>query len=622
MNEEQADKVQTSRGGWKKNLIVKVLLLAAAIAGLIYAASPPKEPSYHGKPLSYWLARYEEVGFTEGTTKDLKVIECKQAIRHIGTNAIPVLLGMLRAKDSALKLHLIRLIEMQHYIYPRFSEASDQNYKAVQGFFCLDLLATSSIPALVEIYTNPPSASSKMCSDSVLMAIYPASGTAIPYWVPPQERWQWYCEAGQLKSGFGAHSNAILAFSEAIKLNPTNAPAYLGRASAKMELQYFAGGLDDAKRTIELDSSNQAALYLGGLCEFALKDFKNADADFTTAIDFDTNNAEAYKYRGLARANLRKLDDALADFNKAVELSPQEAASYRNRAMVEGMQKEYELALADVSKSIELDGKDAKAYITRGHIKDALKDYKSAVVDFDKAVKLNPKDPAAYAVRGAAKMYLDEFESANADLEKALQLDPKTVTAYVARGCVKAKRGGDDAGALADLQRAVELGAQMPETHAMLGLFQYKFSQWDPALVNCRKALELGAVGNTAELRSYIWLIRAQTGEAADANREMEDYLQSLPAAKTNEWDASIARFLSGSLAESNFLAQATTIVRRPSAVRGQVSESIYYAGMKRKLAGDTQGASELFQKCLDTTNDNNFGYMNATLEMRSLRNK
>jgi hypothetical protein len=41
---------------------------------------------------------------------------------------------------------------------------------------------------------------------------------------------------------------------------------------------------------------------------------------------------------------------------------------------------------------------------------------------------------------------------------------------------------------------------------------------------------------------------------------------------------------------------------------------------MKRKLAGDKSGAVELFQQCLDIKDDNNWGYMNAGVEMRTLK--
>src|SRR4051812_22980361 len=111
MNKEPADEARTPQSGRKKILIVVVLLLIAAIGGVICMALPPREPSYNGQPLSYWLARCEETGPISADIKDPKARECREAIRHIGTNAIPFLLRMLRAKDSALKLELIDLVE-------------------------------------------------------------------------------------------------------------------------------------------------------------------------------------------------------------------------------------------------------------------------------------------------------------------------------------------------------------------------------------------------------------------------------------------------------------------------------------------------------------------------------
>ena len=48
--------------------------------------------------------------------------------------------------------------------------------------------------------------------------------------------------------------------------------------------------------------------------------------------------------------------------------------------------------------------------------------------------------------------------------------------------------------------------------------------------------------------------------------------------------------------------------------------ESFYYAAVKRKLAGDKAGAVELLKKCLDTKDDNCMAYLNAGVELRSLK--
>ncbi len=66
----------------------------------------------------------------------------------------------------------------------------------------------------------------------------------------------------------------------------------------------------------------------------------------------------------------------------------------------------------------------------------------------------------------------------------------------------------------------------------------------------------------------------------------------------------------------------ATSAAKRPSAVTNQICESLFYAAMKRKLAGDKPGALELLQKCLDTKDDNSMAYLNAGDEMRALKGR
>ena len=121
-----------------------------------------------------------------------KTSEPREAIRHIGTNALPFFLRMLRAKDSTLKLELMNLADRQDYIHFHFSSAEEEHLKAFQGFCCLSDLATDSVPALKEIYYHSSSESSKEYANSALMVLYPASAAAIPYWVPIQQRAAWF----------------------------------------------------------------------------------------------------------------------------------------------------------------------------------------------------------------------------------------------------------------------------------------------------------------------------------------------------------------------------------------------------------------------------------------------
>ena len=165
-----------------------------------------------------------------------------------------------------------------------------------------------------------------------------------------------------------------------------------------------------------------------------------------------------------------------------------------------------------------------------------------------------------------------------------------------------------------DEQRAVFL--RVP--YSCLGMLQFNASQWGPALENLRKTVALKC--SEDDPRFYIWLIQVETGKEADANKELGAFVDSLQGLKAKEWPASIGRFLTGNLPESEFITLAGINTNRPSAVIEQVSEAYFYAGMKHKLAGDEQGAVILFQKCLDTGDDNNLGNWSARAQLRALK--
>lgn len=273
--------------------------------------------------------------------------------------------------------------------------------------------------------------------------------------------------------------------------------------------------------------------------------------------------------------------------------------------------------MTDASKAIKLDPSDAFSYQIRGHAKDSLKNFDDALSDFNRAVELSPANAAAYAGRAGIKLQMDDYEGANADLDKALQLDPKSPLVYSTLGFLKEKTG-DDKGALADFNRAAQLGAKIPGTHDGLALLQYKLSQWGPAMKNLRTALKLNP--SMDDLRFYIWLIRSQTGGQVEANQELEAYMKSPQGQKMKDWPASIGRYLTGKLSQSNFISKATTTAKLPSAITGQVCDAYYYTGMKHLIAGDKPGAADLFQKCVDTKDDNSFGYINARAELQVLK--
>jgi HEAT repeat protein len=151
------------------------LLLVAVIGGVTWLVLRPREPWYHGKPLSFWVIRcnypkWNGQGF----------IDLQEALQATGTNSIPTLLRMLRRKDSVLTLKLLALAKSQHVISISYIPASAQNVAAAYGIAKLGSNAWNAVPALTEIYQQDISESSQSSAAYALGELGPAASMAVP----------------------------------------------------------------------------------------------------------------------------------------------------------------------------------------------------------------------------------------------------------------------------------------------------------------------------------------------------------------------------------------------------------------------------------------------------------
>ncbi len=149
------------------------LLLIAWVCVLL--AQDSRRPVYHGKSLTLWLQTYTSSALGSPEWK-----ETDEAVRHIGTNAIPVLLHLVHANDSALKLRLVALARKQRLIKIHFVPAAQRNVQASRAFIVLGDTAKAAVPALVKMFDENRSADSLSAAEDSLAWIGPAAKLAIP----------------------------------------------------------------------------------------------------------------------------------------------------------------------------------------------------------------------------------------------------------------------------------------------------------------------------------------------------------------------------------------------------------------------------------------------------------
>jgi tetratricopeptide (TPR) repeat protein len=193
------------------------------------------------------------------------------------------------------------------------------------------------------------------------------------------------------------YDSAIQDYTEAIRLDPNYAPAFLNRADAWRAKKEYDIAITDYTEAIRLNPKDAGAYHNRGASWFATKNYENATRDY---------------------------DEAIRHYNEAIRLNPKNGSAYHNRGIVWSNKMDYDRAIKDYTEAIRLNPSNGEAYRDRGIAWSNKKEYDSAIKDYTEAIRLNPNDAGAYLNRGFARIGKGDVAGSNKDFDEAGRLDP------------------------------------------------------------------------------------------------------------------------------------------------------------------------------------------------------
>jgi tetratricopeptide (TPR) repeat protein len=309
-----------------------------------------------------------------------------------------------------------------------------------------------------------------------------------------------FYKAGNEFLGSLKYEDAIVQFTSAIGVEPSNADYYYARGKAYASLLKNNEAKTDFEKAIVFEPKNVDVLVsLGAVCN-KMGDFTNALGFLNRASHYDKRNSAVYSEKVLTFLGLEKYDQALRASDTALIIKDT-PLNYYWRGIVYIKLNNDVLAMKELEKSISKDKKlpeprlelaelllksnnaqgaldqcneilknddrNTAAYLMRSKVYKKNLDYPSAINDISKNILIEPTNPDFYFSRGQCYQDFNQHTNAINDFTKYISLNPNNPDAYFARAKSYEDIMNYDK-AMDDYKKITALSEFDPRAHKML----------------------------------------------------------------------------------------------------------------------------------------------------------
>ena len=231
-----------------------------------------------------------------------------------------------------------------------------------------------------------------------------------------------YLNSGKAYAAQGKEKEAIIQFSNAVKIDPHFAAAHFELAKAYLKSGSAMGAYTELRRTVDLDPKNVEARLTLAQIYLAARQYPKSLEQANAILVIDPKNADAWAVKsGIATAN-NDHEEALKDIQQALAYAPNRAGFHAQLGLIQA---------SDPSTA-----KDAE-----GNVREA--------------VKLDPKNAPAHLLLSAMLQKKGDDAGAVAEAQAATQADPKNARAWLTLAALYYK-SGDKAKSEATLMQATD----------------------------------------------------------------------------------------------------------------------------------------------------------------------
>lgn len=230
--------------------------------------------------------------------------------------------------------------------------------------------------------------------------------------------------------------------------------------------------------------------------------------------DADTLELAASAYEGL-----HGTEQAVSALRQAILLEPSNTGLYLDFANMAADHQSFQVGIDVVSDGLALQPQAAPLYFARGMLYAQLADYEKAQTDFETAYRLDPTQSLSTAAQGLMAVQQNDLDGALKDVDQKLAQKPDDAILLYLKADILTQQGAENGspefrGAMLSAKRAAALKPELAPVHAILAKLYLQSQQYQSAIAECKRALQLDPRDQTAVYR----LIQAQrrSGNAAE----------------------------------------------------------------------------------------------------------
>jgi tetratricopeptide (TPR) repeat protein len=344
---------------------------------------------------------------------------------------------------------------------------------------------------------------------------------------------------------------AVKCFSEAVRLAPGRASNWGMLGQLKLALKERDEALADAERALSIEPEESIALSVRGLVRYDRGDFQAAIVDLSKAVSFGLPNPRVWLARGVSRTRTGDPERAVSDIDHAIDMGEPATDVYYLRAKARvllkdprGARDDYERATGGSPSSVLAaeakrwlaanpasadpprdEQRSPKELLAAANARRAARDHQGSIELATLAIRGDPAEPMGWLTRALGRTGVGDNAGAMADAQQAVDLRPGGDT-FALRGYVK-RLSGDLDGAVADADRAIELDPADPNGFSGRSSVRKMKGDLRGALLDAREAVRLAP-----ERETFVYALGSAeyaNGDIAAARAAFERYLELAP---------------------------------------------------------------------------------------------